>query len=189
MIQKLIIGSLLAGTAMHIIGFISWMVLPWHQPDQLTNTAPLTEAVKTSITQTGVYWLPGMTKPDGTHMTDAECEASMKQGPMMYALIRPGANDRSMGSYISMGWGGCVLMAIVLGLILSRVPLGYACLVKMSGMIGLLISVVSWIPQMNWWDYPVRHVWPYFADNIVMMLVAGAILGRFVKQDGATCRS
>jgi hypothetical protein len=187
MLKKLLLGSLLAGTAMFIWGFISWMILSWHNPTSLPDSKPLTEAVKATVKEPGVYMLPSMIKADGSKMPNAEHEAQMKAGPLMLAMIRPGSIDRSMGSYMGVGWVTNFVMALVLGLMLSRVPLGYSCLVKLSGMIGLFAGLMAWLPNMNWWEYPASYAVPHIVDSVIMSLIAGSILAKFVVKPGAKC--
>jgi hypothetical protein len=185
--KKLLLSSLLGGTVLFIWGFISWAILPWHQPRSIADSKPVTEALRSTVTEPGVYLLPSMVNADGSKKSDAENQAAMKQGPLMLAMIRPGSHDRSMGSYMGVGWAGYVLIALVLALMLSRVPLGYSCLVKLSGMMGLFAGLMAWLPNMNWWEYPAYYTVPHIIDGVIMGLLAGAVIGKFVVQPGAKC--
>jgi hypothetical protein len=188
-LKKLLLGSVLAGTGMFMWGNVSWMMLNWHQPRSLKNEDAVKAAIKAGATEHGLYLLPGHLKSDGTHREMDECQKLMEEGPLMYAMIRPGSTDRSMTSYMIGGLLGQIFLALLLGVILSRVPLGPSCLVKLSCMIGLLGALIQWLPNWNWWSWPPMDWLPYVADSVVTCGIAGFILSKFVAKPGATCPS
>lgn len=171
---------------MFLWGYISWTALSWHTPLGFKNEAAVAEVLKANAPEKGVYTLPGPLHADGSKRSDEEWMKLTNQGPMMQAMIRTGQSQRPMISLILAGLVYHILMALVLGIILMRVPLGYSCLVKMSGMIGVFAALIGWIPAMNWFEYPFSHWGPYLADYVIQGLLAGAILGKFLVKKGAS---
>jgi hypothetical protein len=187
MVKKLLLGSLIAGFAMFMWGFVSWMALSWHQPRSVKNEQAVLEVLKANVTEHGLYMVPGALNADGSHKSEEEWMKQTAAGPVMSGVIRPGANHRSMASY--MGWGFATqwFCALLVGLMISRVPMPYPCIIKLCAMLGVLITAVNHLPNINWYDFPVNDIWPFLVDNVVTMTLAGAILGRFVGGSGASC--
>ena len=137
-LRGLIVGSLLAGVGMFMWGNVSWMVLKWHSARTLKGEDGLKAALVAGATEPGMYQLPGLVDAQGKERTMEECQAEMMKGPLMIAMIRPGADTRPMASYMVGGFVTQVVLALLLGLILAQVNMTYGKLVMFSGLIGLL---------------------------------------------------
>ncbi|MEQ1859198.1 MAG: hypothetical protein ABMA13_04620 [Chthoniobacteraceae bacterium] len=178
--MKLIIRTLLAGLAIFAWGFISWGVLSWHYPREVANDAALAEAIKSSITEPGVYMVPSKMKTDGTRRSDEGCMKAMTDGPFMLAMIRPGASTRPMASMYVGGIVVALVQAALIAFILGHARLGYGGSIQLSAYIGLFAGLAYWLPTWNWFEYPVSYWLPYIADYVVQGILAAVILGRTV---------
>lgn len=178
--MKLILGSLLAGLAIFIYGFVSFGVLKWHHPKSLKTDAAVVEAVKAAAPEPGMYLIPSQLRADGSHRSEAEWMQASAEGPFVLAMIRPGANRRPMVSYMTAAFTYAVIQALLLGLILRRARLGYGPTVALGALIGLFVAASSWLPASNWYEYPVGYWAPYVVDYVVQGVLASAILGKFV---------
>ncbi len=185
--KKLLLGSLLAGLALFLYGFVSFAVLRWHHPKPVEDEAALAKAITSTVREKGVYMIPGQVKPDGTHRSSEEWMHASADGPYMLAVIRPGASKRPMVSFLAAGLVLNVGLALLLGFILGRTKLGYPCMVKMGGAIGLFSALAGWLPAANWYEYPFSYWGPFLADHVLQGLLAAAIVGKFVVKPGASC--
>lgn len=187
LMKKLLLGSLLASVALFIYGFISFALVGWHDAKPLKNDAVLAKAIKESVTEPGVYMVPSLVRPDGTKMNEEEMMKASQAGPFMLGVVRPGTNDRGMGVYMAISLGIQFVLALLLGFLLSKTNLGYSCMVKMGGGIGLFAALASWLPPWNWYEYPMSYAAPYFVDGLLQGIIASAILGKFIVKPGAKC--
>lgn len=173
--QRLVLGSLLAGFAMWIVGFVFWgPLLGWIPfsvaPD--ANAAALQEALKANLgpTGTGVYAIPSPMTTTGT--------ALYAQGPV--ALVH--FTNRGFPALDSMAliWG--LVLAIVcafvlaLGLRLVAAERDYAVRLKLVVIFAVAITAYGDIGQPVFNHAP----WGYFTylwiSDLVSWVAAGAVL-------------
>lgn len=178
--KRLFLGSLLAGLALFVYGFVSFAVLRWHTPKPVPSESALAEAIKASVTEAGVYMVPGPVKADGTHRGQDEWMAASDRGPYMLAMIRPGPNRRPMVSYMSASLVWNVGLAFLLGLILRSTGLPARKLVALGAAIGLFAALANWLPASNWYEYPLAYWAPYVVDQVVQGALVAAIMSRFL---------
>lgn len=183
--MKLFIGALLAALIMFVYGFVSHAVLPWHEPQDLKDDTALTQAIRNSVTEKGVYMVPSKLRPDGSHLNEEQWMESSQEGPFMLAVIRPGVNNRPMISYFGANFVYNLALALLLALILRQISADFFGTVGASAMIGLFAGLSSWLPASNWYEYP--PVWwvPYVVDGVLQGILAGAVLAPFIKRKAA----
>lgn len=179
--KRLLFGSILAGFALFVYGFLSFAVLSWHDPKPLKDDRPLAAAIQASVTEPGMYMVPSQVRPDGSHLGEDEWMAASSKGPYMLAMIRPGENRRPMVSYMaaSLVWNIC--LAFLLGLILRSTGASYCGMLCLGAAIGLFAALSSWLPASNWYEYPLRYWAPYVPDQVIQGTLVAAIVGRFLR--------
>ncbi len=177
--KRLLIASLVAALVWFVYGFLSWTAFKWHDPKPVKDDTALTAAIKSSITETGVYIVPSKVKPDGTHRTDEEWMQVSDAGPFMHAVIRPGSVKRPMISYLAANYVFNVLIVFVLASVLQKTGLrGMAPLASLGAFIGLFGALANWLPNFNWFGFPPSYWLPTVIDQVIQGAAAGAIIGK-----------
>jgi hypothetical protein len=183
--MKNVVPSLFAAIAVFLWGMISWMALGWHQATwaSFSDDAPIAEAVKNSAASgTGMYVLPGIKKPDGTHADRDTWKQAFEKGPFMMALVRPGLIPKSM---LVRALGSLVIQFVgvmVLAWILEHCPKQtYWGRVGVCAAAGFFAGVVGWLPAWNWWDFPFTYVLVGAIDLLMGGIVAGLVLAKFIR--------
>ncbi|MDG2535041.1 hypothetical protein P6144_15380 [Sphingomonas sp. HITSZ_GF] len=173
--QRLVLGSLLAGFAMWIVGFVFWgPLLGWIPfstvPD--ANAAALQAALKANLgpTGTGVYAIPSPMTTAGTGL--------YAQGPV--AMVH--FTDRGFPAFDSMAliWG--LVLAIVcalvmaLGLRLAAAERDYAARLRLVAIGAVAVTAYSDLGQPIFNHAP----WGYFTylwiSDVASWIAAGAVL-------------
>lgn len=183
--MKLIFGAVLSAVVLFVYGFVSFAVLPWHEPRDLKDDSALTQAIRNSVTEDGVYMVPGRLRPDGSHLDEEQWMKASEQGPFMLAMIRPGGSRRPMISYFAANFVYNVALALLLALILRQISADFFGTVGAAALIGLFAGLSNWLPASNWYEYP--PVWwvPYVVDGVLQGILAGSVLAPFIRRKSA----
>ena len=176
--RRVMLGSLVAGLAMWVVGFIFWGPLlgwiPFSALDQSTQ-ATLQQALKTALgpTGTGTYLVPSPATQIGTVLH--------AQGPVAMVQFTnagfPGFDTTSL----LWGLGLAVACAFALGLALRAVAanLGFGDRLKLVGLVVLAISGYTNLGQPIFNHAPWGYFVYLFISDMVTWLVAGAVLARW----------
>lgn len=173
--QRLLLGSVLAGFAMWVVGFVFWgPLLGWIPfsvaPD--ANAAALQEALKANLgpTGTGVYAIPSPMTTAGTGL--------YAQGPV--AMVH--FTNRGFPAFDSMAliWGLVLAIAcafvLAVGLRLATAGQDYAGRLRLVAIFAVAVTAYSDIGQPVFNHAP----WGYFGylwlSDVASWLAAGAVL-------------
>lgn len=194
--KKLFLASLAGGFILFVWGFLAWAVLPLHDASfrSLPNEDHIVPTLQTNITEGGVYYFPGMPE-EMPGMSDEQREANMnawmeqhKRGPLGMIVFHPGGQDPMMiGQFV----GGLIIFliaAFIAAWLLSRssaIASTYIARVAYCGMLGVFVSFVSYISNMNWLYFPMDYTTAMVADTIIGWLLAGLAIGAIVKMPKA----
>ena len=189
--MKLFLAALLAAALSFTWGFVSWMLLGWHEKGMydFKDEAAVTEVIKANATHgTGMYVLPFPRKavsyadPAEQKNLDSAHQKARENGPYLYAILRPGRHDWNM--HVNMGWsiGRSFLAALILGALLSQTVLSLPGRLTFCAAAGLFAGLVCILPQHIWFELPPREVIVGMADYFIEWLLAGIplalLLGR-----------
>lgn len=190
--KKTLLGSLAGGVVLFVWGFFAWTVLPLHDGSfrSLPNTDQVIPALQNNITEDGLYYFPGM--PEETpEMSDEQRQSNMdawmekhKQGPVGMIVYHPQGMDPMMAGQFVWGFIIFLISAFIASWFLSRstaVTSSYLSRVAYCGMLGVFVSFVSYISNMNWLYMPMDHTTAMVADTIIGWLLAGLAIGGIVK--------
>lgn len=161
--------------------------MDWHQPREFEQAEEFRSVVANIAPEHGVYMLPGHTE-DGK--VDVE---KLKQGPFVYAVVRPGGREnfsmpRSIaGSYITALIGSIALAGMMQMGATSFIPR-----VLIGVFAGIFVGTAAALPALNWFEYPLDQVIPMFADGVIAWSLAGlamamafSIKGKAEKKEDA----
>lgn len=190
--KKLLLASLAGGFVLFAWGFLAWTALPLHDASYrpLPNDDQIIPTLQSNIPEEGLYYFPGM--PEETpEMSAEERKANMntwmekhKQGPIGMIVFHPQGQDPMMiGQFV---WGLIIFIiaAFIAAWLLSRssaVAGSYMNRVVYCGVLGVFVSFVSYISNMNWLYMPMDHTTAMVADTIISWLLAGLAIGAIVK--------
>lgn len=189
---KIIIASLLAAIAVFAWEALSWTVLGWHENGFRTfrNEDAVAEAIKANATSgQGIYLLPGKDEPSAV-ATAEEKKAHLKRqqdaaetGPYMYAIIRPGRGEISMGMNMVLSFVRSLVCALLVAGLMNHVVAAYLARIGFAAAIGLFAGLTSDLPMWIWFESPGRDTIVNIADHLIAWIIGGAVLGLFVGRE------
>lgn len=175
-IKPLLKGTLLGGIAFFVVSCGSWMGLPFHMNSfhMFKDSPAVLKSVQENSAENGVYMLPGMTK---------ECKEKGCQ-PMKFTAIvvtnPAGCNPSDMPMYMLREFVIDLLAALLLtALLLQGKSTALKPVLKTSLLAGFILTVVAYLPNMNWWHFPLDFTLPSMIDTVVATLLAGFLIGKF----------
>lgn len=189
---KIILGAVL--TAMAVFGWeaVSWTALGWHQNGFRTfrDESKVAEVIKANVTSGhGIYLLPAMGEAPKIATAEekkafvAEQQKAMKDGPYVYAIIRPGKGDYSMGMNMTLSFVRCLICALLIAALLSQTALFYPARIAFVAAAGLFAGLTADLPMWIWFENPGRDAVVNIADHLIAWIIGGAVLGIFVGKD------
>jgi len=188
MLKSLVLGTILGGVVAFIWSSISWEVLPWHEQGFhiFQNDEDVSAVIASHITESGNYILPGRPPMEGMNAEQKKAMettlmAKMQKGPVMFAAIRRGG----FGSFAA----GLIKQFLILAagaflltwLLLQTSGLGYGQRVIFLAVAGLAASVVSDLPNWNWWGFSGSYTAVMVADSTLTWLFAGLVVAKVAR--------
>lgn len=188
MLKSLVLGTILGGVVAFIWSSISWEVLPWHEQGfhSFQNDEEVSAVIASHITESGNYILPGRPPMEGMSAEQKKAVetaliAKMQKGPVMFAAIRRGG----FGSFAA----GLIKQFLILAagaflltwLLLQTSGLSYGQRVIFLAVAGLAASVVSDLPNWNWWGFSGSYTAVMVADSTLTWLFAGLAIAKVAR--------
>ena len=188
--KTLLKGTIFGGLTLFFWGWISWMVIPWHNAtlNALINEPLVEQVLIATAPEKAVYLLPSGEK-SVSPIPPAEKEAHRKAAM--------GKWEKGFSAFLVMNpqGTGSMPMHMVKGLLTQMLAalLGTWLLVKakLSGLgervlfvvvFALAAGVVTHVPYWNWWGFPANYTLVSIADLIVGWALAGAVISGFALE-------
>ncbi|WP_370088628.1 hypothetical protein [Ekhidna sp.] len=177
--RQKILAVLAATILLFIWNAVSWMALPFHS--QSLNTLPdqvvkFTELSSIQLEE-GVYHYPGLPENSSPEAIKS-LQQKLKDGPRVPLMVfKPGPselfnpNDFLVSLLLNLS-----TVSVVLIILISTKSSGLKQTLANSALLGVLITVMSDLALMNWYQLPWSFVWPAIADHVVGLVLAGWIL-------------
>ncbi|MFZ2278628.1 MAG: hypothetical protein WAW39_12550 [Prosthecobacter sp.] len=189
---KIILGAVL--TAMAVFGWeaVSWTALGWHQNGfrAFRDESKVAEVIKANVTSGhGIYLLPAMGEAPKIATAEekkafvAEQQKAMQNGPYVYAIVRPGKADVSMGMNLTLSFIRCLICSLLIAALLSQTALFYPARIAFVAAAGLFAGLTADLPMWIWFENPGRDAVVNIADHLIAWVIGGAVLGIFVGKD------
>ena len=186
---KLVVGAILTAVAVFAWEAVSWTVLGWHENGyrEFRDETAVAEVIKANVTSgQGIYMLPSMVEASKL-ATPAEKKAheekqmkAMADGPYMYAIIRPGKGDFSMGTNMTLSFIRTLVCSFLVAALLSQAALFYPARIAFVAAAGLFAGLTADMPMWIWFEQPGRDTVVNIADHLIAWIIGGAVLGLFV---------
>jgi len=190
--MKLLLISLLAAVVSFFWGFVSWMVLDWHETGirDFKDEAAVAQVIKDNATHgKSLYMLPYQRRPlsiasdEEKAQAQADHEKAAAEGPYMYAIVRPGKHEGSMYENMLMGFGRSFIACLLVGALLSQTVLAYigrVCFVAAAGVFaGVAVEAQQWI----WFELPLRDLIVNMSDHCIEWTLVGFVMGAFLGRE------
>ncbi len=189
---KIILGAILTAIAVFAWEAVSWTALGWHQNGfrAFRDETKVAEVIKTNVTSGhGIYLLPAMGEAPKIATAEekkafiAEQQKAMKDGPYVYAIVRPGKGDFSMGMNMTLSFVRCLICSLLIAAMLSQTALFYPARIAFVAAAGLFAGLTADLPMWIWFENPGRDAVVNIADHVIAWIIGGAVLGIFVGKD------
>ena len=186
-----LLGGVVGGVILFLWGALVWAVLPLHTGWMKTpaNEDAVLAAMKGSLAEKGVYYLPAMPAKD--NRSPAEYEAlqkaqrlKMETGPVAMVVFDPGGMPSMGAGRVIFGLLISFLSAFLASWLLARSTAfnsGYVARVAFCGVLGVFVSVVIHLVNLNWMDYPGDYTVAMIVDTVGGWIVAGLGIAAVVK--------
>jgi hypothetical protein len=180
---KLLLATFVAAVIVFLWGFLSWAVLPWHEPAQFSNEDAVAGVLKANAPAHAIYGLPRAKTGDETSMNAAM--EKFAKGPYLYGVVRTGPSDWSMGRAMALSFARGWAAALLLAMIMAKVGGCFGSRVGLAVTIGLLIGLNSQLPLWIWMESPTNHTVNMVLDCVIEATLMGTVLALFMKSRGA----
>lgn len=189
---RIIIGGLIGAVVAFAWSFVSWMVLPWHDVamNKFTNQEFVSWVIKENAPCDGVYVSP-YCDTKGVELSPEEIKQNMdqqmdamKKGPFIYTQVKlKGVDPTSPHIYIYSFLTQFIGAALISWLLLQTSS-GYGKRLLFVTVIGLIVGVLGFVPDWNWWGAGYKFTLVMVADLVVTWFLAGLVLAAYVKPRG-----
>ncbi len=164
--------SIAAGLVLFVWGFISWVVLPWHNlvANKFTDEVAVSHVLKANSPQKGIYYLPFSEKDHGPNQVGA------------FVNVLPEGTEMSMGKQMATGTITQIIGAFLVLTLLSQASgLTYWGKVGFVSLVGLTIGFVSHAPYWNWFGFSSPYVVVTILDILIGWVLAGLAVAKFAQ--------
>jgi hypothetical protein len=183
--MRILIAGIAGGIVLFMWGAFSHMVLPIGEIGIKTmpNEAQVIGAMKSSITEPGFYYFPGIEggHRGATEEQQAAWEAKFRSGPHGTLIYHPTGTDPMPPRMLITELVSNILAAIAVALVVSWLICFFWGRVIAAGLFGL----VSWLSvdasYWNWYGFPTEFFLSQAVDQVVGWLLAGFVIAWLVK--------
>lgn len=155
---------------------ISWMVLPFHSNtlNNIPESAFDSKMLQENLPEDGVYHYP-------SDQGLKEFEHKLKEGPRITLMVyNKGDTEFFNPKTFVLNLVFNLLTAMVLLSIVRQFKnKSLNNIVWKTILIGLLIGLVSDLPQMNWYMFPINYTFVNIMDHLVSFLLLGFLFGLY----------
>ena len=141
---------------MFVWGAISHLATPMGMMgfSQLHDEATIAAALKSSVSESGMYIIPGidMSKAPTAEDTKARDEKA-RLGPVEFMVVNPEGREPMSPKQLGMEFGSNVLGALIAAYMLSRVVGNYLSRVAFVMLLGILGWVSISVSYWNWFAF------------------------------------
>lgn len=179
--RRVLLGSIVAGIAVFVWGFVFWGIggsLPASSLSRTSDDAAAGQALMQHLPQTGTYLIPGQYNPE-------ELQKSLfEAGPVAMVFYNREGKPMMSGPQMAQGLLHSTVISFVIGLALfflgNALP-GYGDRVRLVAVMGLASAVMAPIANIIWWYYPAGWQLWNMLYQAVAWLVMGLVLAHFVR--------
>lgn len=177
------IVTILLGTLLFFVwNAVSWTILPFHSNslNNISDSAIDAAKLQKALPSDGVYHYPGL--PDGNEVKDfSDLEKKLNTGPRITLMVfKKGAtklfDPKTLGLNLLFNFLTVVITFFIVYNIKNK---SLKSIVITTSLIGLTIGLVSDLPQMNWYLFPVEYTLINVFDHIISFVLIGILFGLY----------
>ncbi len=191
---RIALAGLIGAVVLMVWSSVSWMTIPWHQPGELPQQERVTEALRGSGAESGIYVIP-YPYPDPNATEDQRAaakealEEAYRQGPIAFLVYRAKGTESPPTMAFVIGFVldfvVATVAAIMLTMAASALPtFGNRLLFVM--LLGLFAAIGSHLMNWNWMNFPLRYSLEMVADSLVASLLLGVVLALMIGRTSGT---
>lgn len=171
--RRTILATAASALIIYIWGALSWGVFSWHRPSDFKDPEQVARVLKDNAPSHGTYALPSWQKKEGR--TPADMAAELKEGPFVWATIRPGKKDLSFaGMQLSQLLTVSLASLTMVFLIQKSRHDAFLDRLSIAVLAGLLLGIMGALPQHNFLES--TQTVALFIDGILPWTLAGAAI-------------
>ncbi len=186
--KSLLLGTLLGGLVAFAWSSLSWEVIGWHEKTMTSfqNEDEVSSVITSHTLKSGTYILPvgppttGMTPQQKTAAQAALME-KMQKGPIMVAAVRRGGFGSFAQVMIVQLLSLLTAAFLLTWLLLQTTGLSYARRVAFLAIASMAASVITDLPNWNWWGFSGAYTAVNFADTTITWLLAGLVIAKVAR--------
>lgn len=181
---RMLVAALVGAIVVFAWGYVSNMVLPWHwwSMKPSPNAAAVTEVLKASYPESGLYLLPPPARFEGRDATDAEKKAmrdAYEAGPIAQVFYRKeGAEMMSplvLGKGLVLAFAGALIAAVMLNMG-ARAGSSYVSRVAIVVLMAFFAAVTTHCLEWNYWLRQDAYTLVKCADVVVGWTAAACVM-------------
>lgn len=168
--KGLTFGTIIGSVIVFVWMMLSWSALPWHcnTMNEFKDESAVVSVLMENIEEDGVYMIPSWCEKDKESVMQ-----QMKQGPLVFSAVKKGGQETGISNLIFGLFTQVIGAFIITFLLLQTHGLGYWRRVWFVSLIGLVIGVLSGLPEWNWMYFPFSYVGLGIVDLFVGWFLAG----------------
>ncbi|MCP5537153.1 MAG: hypothetical protein H7A51_13110 [Akkermansiaceae bacterium] len=175
--KRILTATLAGAVAAFAWGFVSWVLLPWHQMADFKDDAAVAKVITENAPAHGLYVLPKQVdgKPDPKAITD---------GPFVYAVVRPGKLAAPWSETTALIGSFCIQLAgaLIITIAIHRIrATRYISRASVGPAMGLFAGTTVALPTWNWFELPDTHTLAQVLDPLIAWTIAGLIIASMIK--------
>lgn len=185
---RVLLGGFVGGMVIFMWGAVAHMALPIGEMGlrQLPEETALIEPMRSTITESGLYFFPGMDRSHTPSESElAAWEAKIKEGPSGLLLVHPRGGEAMSPRQLGTEFATDVVAALLAGFLLTYVRAGYAGRVAFVMLLGVFGFVTISVPYWNWYGFPFDFTAAEGIDQLVGWTLAGLVLAAIVRPASA----
>lgn len=182
--KTIVRGAVVGGIILFIWGFISWMVLPWHNATMMrfTNERDVARVIQDNAPIDGMYMLPSCQGNDNSEQARADFRQKLENGPFVFAAVRPnGMGGMHAGHFIKSLIIQIIAAAVATWLLTRTRGLDYLQRVGFVTMVAFFAGVAVMLPAWNWMGYTTGYTIIGIIDLLIGWTLAGFALAKITK--------
>jgi hypothetical protein len=111
--------------------------------------------------------------------------ASLTQLPWNKTIMTNVMNDGRLTPCLIKSFLMCLVASLLLTKVVKKCAAAGCCPVFSSLIIGVMVAIFSYVPNMIWYQSPIKFAWTGMFDQVLAITLAGLVISKFVLKKGA----
>ena len=182
--SPIVLAGILGGVAMFLAGTFTHVVLPLREAGikQLPNEEPVVSAIKSNLTEPGLYFFPGMPAGASGEQQKQQWEQRIRTGPIGILIYTPQGQAPLEPRQLLREFLSNVLAALVAACLLAQTRLAsFGARVLFVAALGLVCWLAISVSLWNWYNFPTAYTLAELAHEMIGFTATGLVLAWRIK--------